>query len=54
MNFENRLFILKQRHEKLDDEIYIEKKRPLPNDIQIHQLKKQKLFLKDKIKKLSS
>lgn len=54
MNVENRLDILKHRHEKLDDEINIEKKRPLPDDIHIHYLKKQKLFLKDRIKKLSS
>jgi hypothetical protein len=54
MNFENRSDILRHRHEKLDNEINIEKNRPLPNDIHIHYLKKQKLFLKDKIKKLSS
>ena len=38
----------------LEHEIESEEKRPLPNDIHIHDLKKQKLFLKDKIEDLSS
>jgi len=54
MNFEERLDVLKHKHGKLDIKIDTEKKRPLPNDIHIHDLKKQKLFLKDKIANLSS
>jgi len=54
MNFEERLDVLKHKHGELDIEIDTEKKRPLPNDMHIHNLKKQKLFLKDKITDLSS
>ena len=54
MSFEERLDSLKNKHETLDHEIESEEKRPLPNDIHIHNLKKQKLLLKDKIEDLSS
>ena len=54
MSFEERLDRLKNKHETLDNEIESEAKRPLPNDIHIHDLKKQKLLLKDKIEDLSS
>ena len=54
MNFEKRLDVLKHKHEELEFEIDTAKKRPLPNDIYIHDLKKQKLFIKDKITDLSS
>ena len=54
MSFEERLDSLKNKHETLEHEIESEEKRPLPNDIHIHDLKKKKLFLKDKIAGLSS
>jgi hypothetical protein len=54
MKFEERLDVLKYKHGILENEIDTEIKRPLPNDIHIHDLKKQKLFLKDKITELSS
>ena len=54
MSFEKRLNRLTNKHETLDDEIESEVKRPLPNDIHIHDLKKQKLLLKDKIAGLRS
>ena len=54
MSFEERLNRLTNKHETLDDEIESEVKRPLPNDIHIHDLKKQKLLLKDKIAGLRS
>ena len=54
MSFEVRLDRLKNKHETLEDKIESEEKRPLPNDIHIHDLKKQKLLLKDKIADLSS
>ena len=54
MSFEERLDRLKNKHETLDNKIESEEKRPLPNDIHIHDLKKQKLLLKDKIADLSS
>ena len=54
MNFENRLDRLKNKHEILENKIESEEKRPLPNDIHLHDLKKQKLLLKDKIASLIS
>jgi hypothetical protein len=54
MNFEKRINILKHKHDELDIKIDTAKKRPLPDDIHIHDLKKQKLFIKDKITDLIS
>ena len=54
MSFDEKLDRLKNKHETLDNKIESEEKRPLPNDIHIHDLKKQKLLLKDKIAGLSS
>ena len=54
MILEKRLDRLKNKHETLGNKIESEEKRPLPNDIHLHDLKKQKLLLKDKIAILSS
>ena len=54
MNFEERLNRLKNKHEILVNKIESEEKKPLPNDLHVHDLKKQKLLLKDKIANLSS
>jgi hypothetical protein len=53
MSFDDRLDALKIKHETLALEIDEEEKRPHPDDIHLHELKKQKLLLKDEIAGLS-
>ncbi len=40
---------LEYRHAKLEEQIQDEQKRPLPDDIVIRQLKKEKLAVKDQL-----
>ncbi len=54
MSLDERLDSLKAKHVTLDHEIENEEKRPHPDDIHIHELKKQKLLVKDEIAGLSS
>jgi hypothetical protein len=54
MNLDDRLDSLKSRHETLDHEIENEERRPHPDDLHLHELKKQKLLLKDEIVGISS
>lgn len=49
MSSSDRLNALRQRHAALDNEIDEEEKRPHPDDVHLHELKKQKLILKDEI-----
>ncbi|MAO55479.1 MAG: hypothetical protein CMM61_07255 [Rhodospirillaceae bacterium] len=49
MSLEERLEALKVRHSTLEDMIQQESSRPLPDDVEIHALKKQKLRIKDEI-----
>ena len=53
MSLDERLDSLKSQHETLEYEIVTEEKRPHPDDIHLHELKKQKLILKDQILELS-
>ncbi len=53
MSLDERLDSLKNKHEVLKNEIVAEEKRPHPDDIHLHELKKQKLLLKDEIADLS-
>ena len=49
MTVSERLDALKSRHAGLDAEIAAETKRPNPDEVRIHALKKEKLKLKDEI-----
>ncbi len=49
MSSDDRLEALKIKHQTLAQEIDEEEKRPHPDDIHLHELKKQKLLLKDQI-----
>ena len=49
MSLEQRLEALKVRHSTLEDLINQESSRPLPDDIEIHALKKEKLRIKDEM-----
>ena len=53
MALENRIDSLKHRHDELEMAIDTETARPLPNEDQIHTLKKQKLRIKDELKNLA-
>ena len=52
MNLDERLDSLRAKHESLEFEIVAEEKRPHPDDIHIHELKKLKLLLKDQMLEL--
>ena len=44
-----RVDALRQKHNTLDGMIDDEEKKPLPNDVVIHDLKKKKLRIKDEL-----
>ena len=54
MSLDDRLDTLKSKHETLEHEIENEERRPYPDEIHLHELKKQKLLLKDEIVGISS
>lgn len=49
MSLEQRLEALKVRHSTLENRIQQESSRPLPDNVEIHALKKEKLRIKDEI-----
>lgn len=49
MSLDERIEALKSKHQALDAQIEEEENRPHPDDIVIHDLKKQKLRIKDEI-----
>jgi hypothetical protein len=49
-----RIETLKAKHAELDKQISDMERQAMPNDIVIHDLKKQKLRLKDEIMRLST
>ena len=52
MNLENYLVKLRLRHVELEEIISTEQKRPSFSELKIKQLKKQKLYIKDRISKM--
>ena len=53
MNLENYLVKLRLRHVELEEIISTEQKRPSFSELKIKQLKKQKLYIKDRISKMA-
>jgi hypothetical protein len=49
MSLDERKYSLKEKHEALKHEIEDEEKRPHPDDIHLHDLKKMKLNIKDEL-----
>ena len=52
MTASERIDSLRERHAVLDGKLQIETGRPLPDDVVIHDLKRQKLAIKDEIARL--
>ena len=52
MSLQDRIESLRARHRSLEDAIDEEFHRPLPNDDVVHDLKRQKLRIKDEIVQL--
>ena len=48
-----RIDALRAKHAALDDQLKSECQRPLPDDDEIHRLKREKLRIKDEIVRLS-
>lgn len=53
MSLAERIEALKAEHQALETALDEEHKRPRPDDVHIHTLKKQKLRIKDEIASLS-
>ncbi len=52
MNLERHLVELRRKHIELEEIINTEQKRPGVSDLEIKRLKKEKLYLKDRISKV--
>ena len=53
MDLGNKVSALKAKHDALESAIEVESNRPLPDELEVHTLKKQKLRIKDEIAALS-
>lgn len=53
MSLEDRVKKLEEKHEDLDKVLAEEESRPLPDNIVIHDIKRQKLAIKDEIMRLT-
>jgi len=51
MHLESHLATLSEKHQKLDSIILDEEHRPSPNSVMLHELKKEKLKLKDEMER---
>ncbi len=45
---------LSQKHAALDEKIHLEENRPAPDSIALHELKKEKLVIKDELERLKT
>ncbi len=54
MSISSHLVELKKKHEQLSAEVEVTQRAPGSNDLQIAEMKKQKLKLKEEIERLSS
>ncbi len=54
MSIEARVETLKTKHAKLEDMLAHETSRPLPDPARIHSLKKEKLVVKDEMRRMQS
>jgi hypothetical protein len=52
MSLDNRIAALERRHHDLDSEIRTEASRPAGDDIQVGEMKKRKLAIRDELEKL--
>ena len=53
MGLHNRIDALKTRHQQLDAAIEMESTRALPDEVELHSLKKEKLRIKDELESLT-
>lgn len=54
MSLEIKIETLKSKHQEIEHAIKVEMTKPHPDDVGIHELKKQKLKIKDEIAHLTS
>ncbi|UCH74040.1 MAG: YdcH family protein [Rhodospirillales bacterium] len=53
MSLEDRVKALREKHQDIEKVLEEEENRPLPDNIVIHDLKRQKLAIKDEIARLT-
>jgi hypothetical protein len=53
MTVDERIEALKTKHTKIDNEIHEEAHRPLPDNVHLAELKREKLRIKDEISRMS-
>lgn len=51
---ESYVTFLKERHQELEEAIEEESKRPLPDDMLVQLMKRQKLRIKDKLQRIAA
>lgn len=54
MSIKDHVSALKVKHQKLEADIHQESNRPLPDSVHLHELKQQKLKIKEEISKLTA
>ncbi|NQV22404.1 MAG: YdcH family protein [Rhodospirillales bacterium] len=54
MNVVSQSYLLRERHAELQKQIDSEYQRPIPDDVHLHELKREKLRLKDQLSKVDS
>ena len=54
MHAEAHITALSKKHAALDEKIHLEETRPAPDSTILHELKKEKLLLKDEIERLNA
>ncbi|WP_096702070.1 YdcH family protein [Magnetospirillum sp. 15-1] len=54
MSLHDRVESLKAKHAALENAIETETRRPLPDNTQIHDLKRKKLLIKDELSRIGS
>lgn len=52
MSVDDRIEALKAKHARLETEILEENNRPHPDDIHLHELKREKLKIKDEMSRI--
>jgi len=54
MSVQNRIESLKAKHAALESAIELEVRRPIPDNAQLHDLKRRKLLIKDEMSRIDS
>lgn len=54
MSTEDRIVSLQEKHAKLEQKLENEESRPMPDDVVVHEIKREKLAIKDELASLGA